>query len=52
MNEISREELESIAKKQNKVIEQLHRYVFQNENIKEEEREFILANLATVIRLI
>ena len=52
MKNISREELERIAKKQNTVIEQLHKYIFMNENIKEEEREFLLANLVTVIRLV
>jgi hypothetical protein len=50
-SEIPTAELERIADKQSKAIKQLHKYVFQNENIKEEEREFILANLATVIRL-
>jgi hypothetical protein len=50
-SEIPIAELERIAEKQSKTIKQLHKYVFQNENIKEEEREFILANLATVIRL-
>jgi hypothetical protein len=49
--EIPATELKRIVEKQNKVIKQLHTYVFQNENIKEEERDFILANLATVIRL-
>lgn len=52
MKNISREELERIAKKQNDVITNLQKYVFMNENIKEEEREFILANLNTVIRLV
>lgn len=45
------EALDKITRKQNEVIEQLHKYIFGNENIKEEEREFILANLNTVIRL-
>ncbi|MFS0783586.1 hypothetical protein [Bacillus sp. 1P06AnD] len=45
------EELDLIARKQNDVIENLHKFIFGNENIKEEEREFILANLDTVIRL-
>ncbi len=51
MQEITKEELERIARKQSEVIKQLHSYIFQNENIKEEEREFIIANLDTVIRL-
>ncbi|WP_175596780.1 hypothetical protein [Bacillus sp. MRMR6] len=51
MNDISKEELERIATKQSAVIKQLHNYIFMNENIKEEEREFLIAVLATVIRL-
>jgi hypothetical protein len=51
MNEIPKEELERIARKQNEVIKQLHNYIFMNESIPEEEREFILANLDTVLRL-
>lgn len=45
------EDLEVIVRKQSEVIKQLHKHVFLNENIKAEEREFILANLDTVIRL-
>jgi hypothetical protein len=51
MNEISKEELERIARKQSDVIKQLHNYIFMNENIPEDEREFILTNLDTVLRL-
>lgn len=52
MKEIPKEELERIARKQSEVIKQLHRYIFMNEVILKEEREFLLANLNTVIRLI
>jgi hypothetical protein len=51
MNEISKEELDRIARKQSEVIKQLHNYIFMNESIPEEERVFILANLNTVLRL-
>jgi hypothetical protein len=51
MEEISKEELDRIARKQSEVIKQLHNYIFMNERIPEGEREFILANLDTVLRL-
>ena len=51
MRPIDKEQLHQIAAKQSNVIKALHSYVFMNEAISEEEREFILANLNTVIRL-
>jgi hypothetical protein len=51
MDGVSKEELELIARKQSEVIKQLHNYIFMNVSIPEGEREFILANLDTVIRL-
>lgn len=49
ISEIDR--VDRIARKQNDVITNLHNYIFGNEAISEEEREFLLANLNTVIRL-
>lgn len=51
MKEITKEELERIASKQSYVIKSLHSYIYMNESISEEEREFLLANLNTVLRL-
>ncbi|NMH67274.1 hypothetical protein HF072_00450 [Bacillus sp. RO3] len=45
------EDMERIAKKQSECVKNLHKYIFMNESIPEDERELIIANLDTVIRL-
>ncbi|MGM9923875.1 MAG: hypothetical protein ACI35R_06460 [Bacillus sp. (in: firmicutes)] len=51
MKELTKEELNTIVRRQSNAIKAMHRYIFGNENIKEDDREALLNTLATVIRL-